>query len=210
MVKIKDPKKVAMGKKNRAAGARFERKIRHDLEAKGWTVDRWSNQLSLENENIVPAKAHFGMRTTGFPDFIAFRYVEDGAYELIGVECKSNGYLKPEEKQKCQIYLDKGIFSKMLIARKGKKRGTIVYEDFTTKLFKRGGKIMEDGLQGDAIEAETTKTPAEEVVETTEDAVVEKTAVAKDEPAEEDEVETEVEETTEEPAETTADEETTD
>jgi len=141
MARVKDPKMVAQGKRNRAAGARFERKTRKDLEEKGWTVVRWSNQMSLENETIVPAKALFGMSTTGFPDFIAFKsqYSGDsgsiGHYEVIGVECKSNGYLKQEEKLKCQLYLDKNIFTKLYIARKGKKRGEIVYEDFTLKKF---------------------------------------------------------------------------
>ena len=138
MKKKKDPIKVLQGKRNRAAGARFERKVRHDLEDKGWIVDRWSNQMSLENENVIPAKALFGMSTTGFPDFMIFQIssVNFKHYEVVGVECKSNGYLKPEEKSKCQLYLDKKIFSKLLIARKGKKRGEIIYEDFTTKVFK--------------------------------------------------------------------------
>jgi len=60
-------------------------------------------------------------------------------YEIIGVECKSNGYLTPEEREKCKWLLENKIFSKILIARKGKKRGEIIYEDFQEKYLK-GGK----------------------------------------------------------------------
>jgi len=50
-------------------------------------------------------------------------------YEVIGVEVKSNGYLSKEEKAKCRWLLDNNIFSKILIAKRGEKRGEIVYED---------------------------------------------------------------------------------
>ena len=153
MVKTKDPKRVKQGKKNRAAGQRFELKVRKYLESKGWVVDRWSNQVELYKENsievsgklggpfgkLIPAKSRFNMRTTGFPDFIAFRLVTFIAkvakvdlpvYEILGIEVKSNGYLKPEEKEKCKWYLNNNIFSKILIASKGEKRGEIVYKEF--------------------------------------------------------------------------------
>ena len=35
------------GKKNRQAGARFELKVRKDLESKGWIVDKWSNNVEF-------------------------------------------------------------------------------------------------------------------------------------------------------------------
>jgi len=96
------------------------------------------------------------MISGGFPDFIAFRLIRGmqdimgsynefgktksqtttfdlrkyGWYEIIGVESKSNGTLKPEEKQKCEWYLQEKIFSKILIARKGEKRGQIIFEEF--------------------------------------------------------------------------------
>ena len=163
-------KKVSQGKKNRAAGSRFELKVRKDLESKGWIVDKWTNNVDLifheDSEklryidgNLIPAKHKFrGMGIpmvmgTGFPDFIAFTkpgkyflYVaEEEGYELsypkedfgnkgyseiIGVEAKSNGYLDKIEKVKCKWLLNNNIFSEILIAKKGEKRGTIKYTKF--------------------------------------------------------------------------------
>ena len=40
-----------MGKKSRAAGLAFERRVRKDLEQKGWVCDKWSNQVMFEEEN---------------------------------------------------------------------------------------------------------------------------------------------------------------
>ena len=42
---MKNPKKVAMGKKSRAQGLAFEKKVRLDLEENGWIVGRWSNNV---------------------------------------------------------------------------------------------------------------------------------------------------------------------
>ena len=45
----------------------------------------------------------YRMMQTGFPDFIAYKLDEESpflVYEVNFVECKSNGYLKPEEKEK--------------------------------------------------------------------------------------------------------------
>ena len=180
------------GKKARSSGARFELKVRHDLESKGWVVDKWSNNVELEkmkypknippiildpNDNegkrdqardyilndgkkgkLIPSKHKFrGVGRpmaigTGFPDFVAFRYTDQHIvysdiesnlnfkgkeyasnpflHEVIGVEVKSNGYLTKEEKEKCQWLISNDIFSKILIASKGKKRGEIVYIEF--------------------------------------------------------------------------------
>jgi len=96
------------------------------------------------NGKLIPAKHKFrgvGIPMaigTGFPDFIAFRlkiikksHLE---YEVIGVESKggdkSHKYLSKEEKEKCDWLLKNKIFSKILIANKGKKRGEIIYEDY--------------------------------------------------------------------------------
>ena len=38
------------GKKARADGVKFELKVRKDLEAQGWIVDKWSNNVDLINE----------------------------------------------------------------------------------------------------------------------------------------------------------------
>jgi|GEM_PF-6222189 len=95
--------KAKQGEKNRAAGARFERKVRADLEVKGWTVSRWGNNVAIVGSKnpfewegmgkLVPAKStRFRSNTHGFPDFI--------------------------------------VFSKILIASKGEKRGEIKYTEF--------------------------------------------------------------------------------
>ncbi len=43
--------KQLRGKKARSAGARFELKVRADLESKRWIVDKWSNQVIFEEES---------------------------------------------------------------------------------------------------------------------------------------------------------------
>lgn len=134
------------GKKNREKGQRFEVKVRKELEKKGWIVDRWSNNVEIDGgelfisthttvkwPKLVPARpGPFNLRTTGFPDFITFRvspYFDDDKvyHEVIGVECKSGGYLTKEEKEKCKWLIENNVFSKILIAKKGKKRGEIEY-----------------------------------------------------------------------------------
>jgi len=87
------------GKKNKASGARFELKVRKDLESKGWIVSKWQNNVELPydipvSENpktkcecipkrfigkLIPAKRKFNPFKkilgigTGFPDFIAYQ-----------------------------------------------------------------------------------------------------------------------------------------
>ena len=150
--------KSEMGKKSKSAGMRFELKVRKDLESQGWIVDKWTNNVEflyqagnwdyIEDAKVGkmhPAKSNrFNMRSTGFPDFIAFRMCEDRCfkmlnnpvYEVIVVEVKSNGTLRKIEKEKCQWYLDNNIFSKILIASKGDSRGEIVYKEFVRGLKK--------------------------------------------------------------------------
>ncbi len=135
--------KVTMGKKSRRDGMRFETKVRKDLEAKGWIVDKWTNnlqeQMSLNESGwdyeLHPAKSFRGItRSNGFPDFIAFKWDERDirrVHEVIGVEVKTNGILSKIEKEKCTWYLDNNIFSKILIASKGDKE--IVYKEFSLK-----------------------------------------------------------------------------
>ena len=162
----------SQGKKNREIGARFELKVRKDLESKGWIIDRWTNNIEFNEENIglnedlgngkrfvsdvqkavlgklVTAKPKTlfinGRRViinmwTGFPDFVAFRNVKHKienreelaiCQEVIGVESKSNGYLTKEEKQKCKWLLENKVFLKILVAKKGFKRGEIIYNEF--------------------------------------------------------------------------------
>ena len=72
------------------------------------------------------------MNSAGFPDFICIKK-EKKLYNVIGVEVKANGWLDKTEKEKCRFLLDKGIFNKILIAKKGKTRGEIEYTDFAEK-----------------------------------------------------------------------------
>lgn len=149
---MKDPVKVAMGKKSRAAGQAFEKKVRADLEKKGWTVDRWSNNVEFkdygpgEHESggvgtlgsLIQAKPKFVFNpkikrwillsnSSGFPDYIAFSYP---FIPPTGFECKTNGKLEPLEIKKCKWLLENRKFSKIMIAKKGEKRGQIIYEEF--------------------------------------------------------------------------------
>lgn len=141
------------GKKSRRDGANFERAVRKDLEKKGWIVSRWCNNVEFEElrdddgipwtqGKLVPAKStRFRSNTHGFPDFILFKMIllrapkgmkllnSYNKYDIRGIECKSNGYLSKEEKEKAKWLLENNIFSKFLIAKKG-QRGEIIYDDF--------------------------------------------------------------------------------
>ena len=140
--KHKKKTEIKKGKKARAGGARFELRVRDDLESQGWIVDKWTNNLDEVSKKIIKAKRKYNpfnkmlIVGTGFPDFIAFK-PSGKNYEIIGVEVKTNGTLSKIEKEKCVIYLNKNIFGKILIAKKGEKRGKIVYEDFMKKYGKK-------------------------------------------------------------------------
>ena len=140
--------KKKQGKKNRESGRRFELKVRKDLESKGWIVSKWMNNVEFEEipdddgipsevTHLIPAKHKFrgkGMPMaigTGFPDFICF-YQSSFCKEniIMGVEAKSKGYLDKEERAKCDWLIKNNIFSRILIAQKGKKRGEIIYENY--------------------------------------------------------------------------------
>jgi len=129
----------AQGKKNRVSGRIFETKVREKLESMGWVVDKWTNTVDYDRLKLVPAKRKYNpfkkvmVIGTGFPDFIAFKKNEENNYEIIGVEVKSNGYLSQIEKSMCMWLLENKIFSKILIAKKGKSRGEIEYIDFREK-----------------------------------------------------------------------------
>ncbi len=139
--KSKNKSKVKKGRRSRAGGAKFELKVRQDLESKGRIVDKWTNNVDLEKGKITQAKRKFNPYSrvmtigTGFPDFISVKEVHDHLYSVIGVEVKKNGILSRIEKQKCAWYLQKGIFSEIWIA-KGVKKGRkleVEYEDFKEK-----------------------------------------------------------------------------
>ncbi len=145
---IKMKKKISLAKQgrlNREAGARFELKVRKELEANGWITDKWTKNVDLETNELIPAKRKFNPFNkvmtigTGFPDFIAFKSILDHkvddfhAHKVIAVESKSNGQLDKKEKEKCQYLLDNNIFKEILIAKKGEKKGSIEYINFLTK-----------------------------------------------------------------------------
>ena len=135
---VKKKVHVKRGRSAKARGARFELKVRADLEAKGKVVDKWSNNVDLEEGRIVAAKKKFNpfskamMISSGFPDFIAITKVHNGSYDVIGVEVKINGILSKIEKEKCRWYLENGTFSEIWIAKAIKEGRKIIikYEDF--------------------------------------------------------------------------------
>jgi len=146
----------SQGKKNRAAGQRFEAKVRAKLEEMGWIVDKWTNTVDYDKWKLVPAKRKYNpfrkvmVIGTGFPDFIGIKFSGEEKkidefgeekssgkrnFEVIGVEVKMNGYLDKIEKDMCFWLLENRIFSKILIA-KAKKEGRkteFEYIDFQKK-----------------------------------------------------------------------------
>lgn len=144
--KSKKKSKIKRGSKSRAGGGQFELRVRKDLEEKGWIVDKWSNNVDLEEPpldtssdkdrtgrgKVVPCKRKFNPFNkvmtigTGFPDFVCFEKRGE-LYKVVGVEVKMNGNLSRVEKEKCAWYLKNEIFSEILVAKKVQE--------------KRGGKI---------------------------------------------------------------------
>jgi len=114
--------KQLIGKRARRKGEDFEHTTRHYLEAQGYTVARWNNQIDLTTSppTMIQAKHNpFRRGTTGFPDFIAFKphttphitntlkeplnptinkhqYLQ--LYHIILIECKTNNTLSKTEK----------------------------------------------------------------------------------------------------------------
>lgn len=138
-LKTKKKSEIKRGKKSRAQGGRFELKVRRDLEEKGRIVDKWNNNVDLEEGKLIIAKRKYNPFSkamtigTGFPDFISIKHIHEESYSVIGVEVKMNGTLSKTEKEKCVWYLKNKIFSKIWIAKKGEKRGEIDYIDFREK-----------------------------------------------------------------------------
>ena len=136
---LKSKIKIKKGKSSRAAGGRFESIVRKDFESKGWIIDKWTNNVDLEKNILIPSKRKFNpfMKImsigTGFPDFIALKPREFGGHDVIGIEVKMKGLLDKTEKEKARWYLDKGIFSKIVVSKKGEKRGEIEHIDFKEK-----------------------------------------------------------------------------
>ena len=125
----KKKSEIKKGKSSRARGARFELKVRGDLEEKGWIIDKWTNNVDLEENKIVKAKRKYNpfkkmlIVGTGFPDFISIKHIHEGVYSVIGVEVKINGILSKIEKEKCAWYLKNKIFSQIWIAKQEAPKG---------------------------------------------------------------------------------------
>lgn len=130
------------GKKNRAAGMRFEAKVRENLEEMGWIVNKWMNNIDYNKNKVVPAKRKYNpykraiIIGTGFPDFMCFRKADDiDNKEVIGIEVKRNGYLDRIEKDMCLWLLENKIFSRILIAKavKNRRKLEVEYDDFAER-----------------------------------------------------------------------------
>jgi len=130
--------KSEAGRKGRVKGRLFELKVRKEMEAQGWNVAKWTNNVEFSENSVgvmIPAKRKYNPFTkfasfgNGFPDFIAFKR-ESESYQVIGIEVKSAGYLDKEERLKCAWLLNNKVFSRIIIAKKGKERGEVVYTDF--------------------------------------------------------------------------------
>ncbi len=147
--KLKKKSEIKKGRSSKARGAKFELKVRKDLESKGRIVDKWNNNVDLQEDKLIIAKRkynpYFKAMTigTGFPDFISIKLIQKGIYSVIGVEVKINGILSKEEKIKCAWYLQKGIFSQIWIAKAVKKgrKIEVEYDDFEEKYGKKYNKI---------------------------------------------------------------------
>ena len=133
------------GKRSRASGRRFETKVREELEKMGWVVSKWMNTVDYEKNKLVPAKRKYNPYSralsigNGFPDFMCFKR-KGKDFEVIGLEVKANGYLDKIEKGMCIWLLTNKIFSRILIAKKGKKRGEVEYTDFAEKYGEKDNK----------------------------------------------------------------------
>jgi hypothetical protein len=122
----------SQGKLNRAAGRRFETKVRENLEEMGWIVSKWTNTIDYEKNGkigkLVPSKRKYNPFLkalsigNGFPDFVCFKKTENNLYEVIGVEVKRNGYLDQVEKGMCFWMIENKIFLANFNC-KSKKRG---------------------------------------------------------------------------------------
>lgn len=122
------------GKKNRAAGKRFELKVREELEKKGWIVFRNSNDVELgkfrqAKSKYNPFTKSLMMTQSGFPDFICISLMADEQNNraVLFVECKINGYLKPEERAKAD-WIKNNLKIPIVIVKKGVKRGETIHE----------------------------------------------------------------------------------
>jgi hypothetical protein len=130
--------KSKLGKKSRAAGKRFELKLRASLEKEGFIVTKWANQVDIINNKLIQAKSKYNPflkrvmnEGSGFPDFLCYR-IKNGINnrDIIGAEAKLGKYLDAEEKKKVDWLIKNKIFDEIRVYYPGKKRGEIVYDEF--------------------------------------------------------------------------------
>jgi len=114
--------KRQQGKRNRANGAIFEKRVREDLESKGFFVSKFQNNVDLEKGIMIAAKGNrFKARSVGFPDFIVW-----GKHKTpIAVESKIGKYLDKQERAKCRILLKQKVFRKIFVAFKTKEKNKV-------------------------------------------------------------------------------------
>ena len=120
------------GKKAKASGARFELKVRENLESKGWICDKWTNNVEFVKETIpqknspydkeirigklVKVKPKFIYNpklkrmvmvgnSGGFPDFISYR-IKKGLFES-NLKPVTDDYEVIGVESKMNGYLDK-------------------------------------------------------------------------------------------------------
>ena len=141
--------KQALGKRSRKMGKDFEVRVRRDLEASGWVVNRWSNDIDFDGDKLKPSKPKyfFDAKTgkmkmmgfqDGFPDFVCFKRINgnnkarENLYDVIGVESKISGKLDKLEKEKCSWLLRNEVFSCILFTKRVKvgRRVCVKYFEF--------------------------------------------------------------------------------
>lgn len=106
-----------------------------------YIIQKTNKEIKFEEiifDKFVQGKPKFNpftkmlmMNSGGFPDFIAYKIltkIYNRTYEIIGCECKSNGYLNKEEKGKCSWLLKNNIFSKIFVAKKSKQGRKVIAE----------------------------------------------------------------------------------
>ena len=74
--------KSTKGRKSRTRGKRFELQVRADLEEKGWTIVKWTNQVDFEKNTLISARGKFNpflgrvmSEGSGFPDYMCYRRI---------------------------------------------------------------------------------------------------------------------------------------
>lgn len=146
------------GKLARQHGVKFEDAVRIALESGGWYVVKFHNIID-ENFNMVKARNYFirgriMMAGGGKPDFLCWRLNASPSttYSIMGVEAKKNKHLSPDEKRMFQHYIERGIFSDILIyfLRKDKETKKFIPDcySFKQRMAEKEEKELKDKLKG--------------------------------------------------------------